>query len=111
MDSGNMQDYEEEAKNALADVKKELSALSKRGGDDLDVDSVTEKINFAKAKIRRMEIEQRNLDRAEARKWNPIIKELQDDAKDVEEQIMWKTGGRRLAQTDKLQNKYGMGNP
>jgi len=102
-----IQSYEDEVKTALGGVKSQLSRISKGLVNDIDIDGITEKIDFAKSKLRMMDLTKRQLDPQEARKWTPIIKELESQVKDFEEQLMWKTGGRRLTQSDKQKDKYG----
>jgi len=102
-----MQYLEGEVRKVLGEVQAQLTRLS-QGASSNDVEKVSERLDYVKSRIRTMEVEQRQIeDRQEARKFLPIIKDLQDQVKEIDQNLLWTNGGRRMTQEDKLRDKYG----
>ncbi|ETO28134.1 hypothetical protein RFI_09000 [Reticulomyxa filosa] len=103
-----MQHLEGEVKKVLAEAQKLVSRVSQDSGGASEAEKVVDKLDYAKGRIRAMEVEQRQIeDRQEARKFNPIIKDFQDQLKDLEQQLQWATGGKRLTHEEQQREKYG----
>jgi len=96
-----MRYLEEEVKKVLAEVQKNLTRISQGSAPANEADKVTERLDYAKGRIRAMEMQQREVeDRQEARRYNPIIKDLQDELRDLDQQLQWTTGGKRKTEEE-----------
>jgi len=89
-------------------VQKQLSRISQGSAPASDAVKVSERLDYAKTRIRTMEVEQRQIeDRQEARKFNPVVKDFQDQVKEFDQQLIWATSGKRSNEEEKLRDKYG----
>jgi len=103
-----MQYLEGEVKKVLGEIQAQLSRISPAAPSSNDFEKVSERLGYVKSRIRAMEVEQLQIeDRQEARKFIPIIKDLQDQVKEIEQNLLWTNGGRRMTQEDKMRDKYG----
>ncbi|ETO26288.1 hypothetical protein RFI_10848 [Reticulomyxa filosa] len=100
---------ESEIKSALGEVQKKLVTVCAGSADNKEIDNISERLNYAKVKIRLMELELRQIqDRQDGRKFRPIVKSFEDQVQEYNQQLLWAIGGKRITQAERLREKYGM---